>query len=100
MKKELIGYVGVDSGQLMIVDPCYIDSHWKHEGSDGNSGADEDFSYNGACQATLSDEGYGELSIGATAAVVFRSGYGDGTYPVYTYKNKDNRIVRIEVIME
>lgn len=25
---ELIGYVGVDSGQVMIVDPCYL-SEWK-----------------------------------------------------------------------
>lgn len=28
MKKEIIGYVGVDSGQVMIVDPCYL-SRWK-----------------------------------------------------------------------
>jgi hypothetical protein len=26
-----IGFVGVDSGQLLITDPCYIDSEWKHE---------------------------------------------------------------------
>lgn len=31
MKKVLIGHVAVDSGQLMICDPCYIDSEWKHE---------------------------------------------------------------------
>lgn len=24
-----IGHVGVDSGQLMLCDPCYIDEHWK-----------------------------------------------------------------------
>lgn len=30
MKKE-IGVVGVDSGQIVICDPCYIDSQWKHE---------------------------------------------------------------------
>lgn len=23
-RKELLGYVGVDSGQLMIIDPCYL----------------------------------------------------------------------------
>lgn len=28
MKEELIGYVGVDSGQVMIVDPCYL-NEWK-----------------------------------------------------------------------
>jgi hypothetical protein len=27
----LIGHVAVDSGQLMICDPCYIDSQWENE---------------------------------------------------------------------
>jgi len=33
IKKDeiLIGYVGVDSGQLMICDPGYIDSEWEKE---------------------------------------------------------------------
>lgn len=31
MKKELIGFVGVDSGQLLLCDPCYIDSEWEKE---------------------------------------------------------------------
>lgn len=31
MKKKLIGYVGVDSGQLLLCDPCYIDSQWEKE---------------------------------------------------------------------
>lgn len=31
MKKILIGHVGVDSGQLLMCDPCYIDSQWKNE---------------------------------------------------------------------
>lgn len=29
MKKKLIGYVAVDSGHLMVCDPCYIKSEWK-----------------------------------------------------------------------
>ena len=31
MKVELIGQVGVDSGQLLLCDPCYIDSEWEQE---------------------------------------------------------------------
>lgn len=31
MEKELIGHVGVDSGQLLLCDPCYIDSEWEKE---------------------------------------------------------------------
>lgn len=30
MKKQ-IGEIGVDSGQILICDPCYIDSEWKKE---------------------------------------------------------------------
>lgn len=26
---ELLAEVGVDSGQLLLVDPCYIENHWK-----------------------------------------------------------------------
>ncbi len=31
LKKVLLGSVGVDAGQLLICDPCYIDSEWEHE---------------------------------------------------------------------
>lgn len=31
MKKKHIGRVSVDSGQLMIMDPCYIENHWNKE---------------------------------------------------------------------
>ena len=26
-----MGFVGVDSGQVMMCDPCYVDKHWKNE---------------------------------------------------------------------
>ncbi|MGE7114325.1 hypothetical protein [Lysinibacillus sp. NPDC047702] len=32
-KKVSLGVVGVDSGQLLIIDPCYINSEWNMEGS-------------------------------------------------------------------
>jgi len=31
METVLIGHVGVDSGQLLLCDPCYIDSQWEKE---------------------------------------------------------------------
>jgi len=31
MKKVLMGHAAVDSGQLLICDPCYIDSEWEKE---------------------------------------------------------------------
>ncbi len=32
-KRELLGHVGVDSGQLMVMDPCYVRSSWDQEGT-------------------------------------------------------------------
>lgn len=31
MEKKLIGKVAVDSGQLLIMDPCYIEREWKKD---------------------------------------------------------------------
>lgn len=142
---EHLGNVGVDSGQLLITDPCYIDGEWQDEPyqdvrvyQDGDTGAlvtwgehfqryDEPlegygetpnsliesgrlvqlltstpgeftYSYNGACQATLT-MGHGELvhSRGhAGAGVAFSTAWGDGRYPIYGEKH-DGRIVRVYV---
>jgi hypothetical protein len=32
LKRKRIGTVAVDSGQLLIIDPCYISSEWKEGG--------------------------------------------------------------------
>ena len=142
-----LGAVGVDSGQLLITDPCYIDKEWLDEpfetggtykdtetgtvvrrGQDFANFGDPleaygkspkeliesgrllrvpspstpetfNYSYNGACQATLSSEGFGELVYAAGdagAGVVFQSGWGDGFYPVYGEKH-DGRIMRVYI---
>ncbi|MEQ7011386.1 hypothetical protein ABN028_35010 [Actinopolymorpha sp. B17G11] len=144
---KYLGVARVDSGQLMITDPCYIQEKWLDEPFDGvhryrdtQTGATvawdphevrytepvepygqtvpalveagrlvelppppppEEFhySYDGACQATLSKDGFGQLVFGnghAGAGVVFQSGWGDGYYGVYGEKH-DGRIVRVYV---
>jgi hypothetical protein len=89
---EHIGSVLVDSGQLIITDPCHLEE-WEH--GDYCPGAEN--SYAEACNASLSDEGYGEVLGGS--AIVFSSGYGDGMYPVYAKRDEDGRIVRVEIDM-
>ena len=94
MKTKIIGYCGVDSGQLLIIDPCYLDK-W----TDGDfAGSDKvvNNSYAKACNITLSKEKAGETEEGG---VVFASGYGDGTYPVIATYNEDNRIIKVEIKM-
>jgi hypothetical protein len=115
----LLGEVGVDSGQLMITDPCYIDAEWQHDvtiGDDAEEVAEDPssqvetdvvdvddqplppYSYKGAMKTTLS-AGYGELAYKmghAGAGVVFSTAWGDGTYPVYGELH-DGRIIRVYI---
>lgn len=97
---ELIGHIGVDSGQVMIGDPCYLESWKGHEFTslqkDGVVAAPtEEYSYDGACTATCSKEGVGILEKGLAAVV--QSGYGDGEYPVYVKRDSVGRVIRLVI---
>jgi hypothetical protein len=103
-KWKKIGVVGVDSGQLMICDPCYIGSEWKEEKY--GKKVKHDFSYNGICQKTIKNNtaqiNYHNGNPGI--AVAFQSGFGDGCYEVYA-KEKDfgkfgKRIVEVKIVMD
>ncbi|WP_346205900.1 hypothetical protein [Aeromonas salmonicida] len=140
---EEMGMIAVDSGQLMITDPFYINSEWQDDEfedvrllkdtetgdiyqfrkdfsnyAEKMAGFDQtvneliasgrleaieidnsskiNFSYAGACYATMSEKGYGEMPFrlgykGAGIAVT--TVMGDGMYPVYAEKY-DGKIVR------
>ena len=95
---KLIGKFGVDSGQAMIGDPCYLES-WKAwddkaEPFESHKNKKGEYSYLGACNATI-ENSYGELGHGSS--VVFNTGYGDGVYPVFAEINDDGRVVKIVV---
>ena len=87
MRVEKVGTVGVDSGTIAIMDPCY---HIRERDKDGN------IDDNGPPSEELSQEVYKLLEDSLTTnitgkfadieygvAVACRSGYGDGIYPVY-----------------
>lgn len=102
---ELAGYCGVDSGQILFTDPCYLD-RWKPHSQDDNFSYNEvdpleprPYSYEGACNATLSTFKAGQLDEGVTGVCV-SSGYGDGTYPVYIKKNYEGRIVEAVILFD
>ena len=77
---RLLGHVGVDSGQVMITDPCYLDS-WKADEFD-SADAPLNYSYSGACAATLGENGGAEIGSG-TQGVASRTAHGDGCFPVF-----------------
>jgi hypothetical protein len=101
-----VGEVGVDAGMVMVGDPCYLKRNGK-ESTDGFEWVESevdaqkstkkfDYSYSGACAATLGEDSAGEL--GRAAAVAVSSGYGDGVYPVYATYNHEGRITKLEVV--
>jgi hypothetical protein len=92
-----IGGVGVDSGQIMVGDPCYL-SDWKDNDFSDQAVANraQTYDYAGACAQTLSPRRAGMLDQGR--AVVSSTGYGDGFYPVYATYNEDGIIVKLEVV--
>ena len=106
---ELVGHVSVDSGQVIISDPCYImegDIEFAPDGSiaappvhDPKDG--KVASYGHPCEVTLSDARVGEFPVkGFATAVASSSGYGDGNYPVYAKKNDEGRVVELTIYFD
>jgi hypothetical protein len=94
--RRKVGYVGVDSGQVIITDPAHLHDFESNSFEDskkrssrgsryGKKGNAFEYSYSGCCAAT-STGGAGQL-IG-TRGVAVSTGMGDGAYPVYVeYEN-------------
>lgn len=89
MTYTCLGFVAVDSGQVMVADPCYIKSFVNDEFGFATETEDEPytFSYTGACSATLNKQYGGEL--GNRQGVASATAYGDGVYPVYQVRDRD-----------
>lgn len=97
MSEVLIGHIGVDSGQMMLCDPCYINGNWDTNEADFQNIEQHhrEFSYGGACEATLSEKRAGVLGSGLGA--VCSTGYGDGSYPVFVRYNTEGRIIEMRI---
>lgn len=97
-KYERVGEISVDSGQVMLVDPCYIDkdfnTEWDKEAINGKE--DPGLNYNGACRITLGEVGCGNFG-GNIMAFATRTAHGDGVYPVYVKRDPDGRIIAMKI---
>jgi len=96
-----IGSCPVDSGQLIIIDPCYL-KDWKDGEFNDKEKENPTNHYSKCCVETLKDGGAGEVLVSDIAGngVAFASGYGDGCYPILAHYNKEGRIIKVEIIME
>jgi len=91
-----IGECPVDSGQIMLVDPCYIkdfdsdDYNWQEWV--GNRHGTK-FSYSSTCNVTIESPAQGgQVGLGVATS----SGWGDGTYPVYA-TIEDGRVASVTI---
>jgi hypothetical protein len=106
----LIGKVAVDSGQIMLTDPCYALNDGKSERGFQEGGSEfahpdindlYPYSYMGACGATLSEDSCGSMKFALGhegAGVVVSTGYGDGLYPVFVTYNDEGRIASVHIV--
>lgn len=98
----LVGQVAVDSGQIMIIDPCYIENDFNNQ-FDGKyedqQKATYAMNYDGCCQATLNKKGFGSLGNKYVneLAIACRTMYGDGVYPVYADMDGDGRVKSLTI---
>jgi len=117
MSKIHIGDVAVDSGQLMITDPCYIDMFETQndsdfyesipEGVDLNNHHNEEpldnypYTYGGACAASCNRDGAAVMTASTMntpgIGACFSTGYGDGMYPVYVEHSDDGRVKSVTI---
>lgn len=82
-KLQPMGVLGVDSGQMMILD-AGAEEHFVDNRPDFDEDNDS-LSYAGACSTTTRRSRYGGVLShqGTPCAGVSSSGYGDGAYPAY-----------------
>jgi len=100
MKEVKLGKCGVDSGQVLIIDPCYINTEWEKETGKGRFGGG---TYEKCCKLTLSKKSGGQLKYKrghAGLGVVASTGYGDGTYPVYGTINEEGRVTELRIVFD
>jgi hypothetical protein len=105
-EEKLIGYAAVDSGQMMVCDPYYIDNQWEGDNMDFDQEPNENglypFNYGGCATATLSEKQAGAMHFKKGfegAGVVFSTGFGDGLYPVYaTFSDEGEWGTRVKSI--
>ena len=94
-----IGSCPVDSGQIMFVDPCYLDDFNSDDYDFQQYNLKEHgapFSYSGVCNVTLQSPAQGG-QVGCSVATA--SGWGDGNYPVYA-TIEDGRVSHVTIYFD
>lgn len=101
-RRELIGTVGVDTGTIMIIDPCNIDVD-KRDNSDP---ADEYLTFDEWFAALYPDKdrhpherSQGKEFADVRGGMIVDTLVGDGSYPIYRVM-QGNQLMRIEILVQ
>ena len=87
----LAGSIGVDSGTVMIADPCYLI---------GKNNLTDDHGWDNVCNQ-LSESNHNPIGFtlrGFGGGIISPTHHGDGEYPVYITFDADGRPTKMEVI--
>jgi hypothetical protein len=86
--RKRIGYVTVETGQIMIIDPglCELWNDAHH--------------YPRVCKLTTPQKKYGKLTIQDGMSAIVAGPGDDGRYPVYVVTNSDGEIEKLEIVFE
>ncbi len=121
MNKKLIGYCGVDSGMIMIIDPCYlhdvhryvkllpdmIKSNEKKKDKTDRWYLNAKRFYKSKQQAinitenwknVCKDQAKNSEPQEYASGVLSHTRGGDGSFPVYAYFDKENRVAKLEIV--
>lgn len=94
---EKVGTIDVDAGLCWIGDPCYII---------GNDELDYPYlNWDDFCKKLFIKEKEGvtkwkhhDETYSDGKGITVRTGYGDGTYPVYAKRNNEGRITEVKIV--
>lgn len=84
--RQLVGHVDVDSGQVILTDPCYVDEGFSYDEMLKGWGAH----FGGDVEREHAMPGPRDLGV------VVQTAWGDGSYPVYA-EIQGGRVMRVTV---
>lgn len=86
-RTEYLGITGVDSGQLLLTDPCYVNDT-------------DTFDYDKMCLWDNTKKSKILINKnGAEVGVVMKTQVGDGVFPVYARYDKKGELLKIEILV-
>jgi hypothetical protein len=119
--KKLVGHIGVDSGSIMVIDPCYFNSpeRWNLEHLEKLEGFAKEHEAKGEIRMADNTRRFAKekremhnivadwdsyctesthTAREYAGGVITPTRNGDGQFPVYAHYDKDNKIKKLEVV--